>query len=728
MHTKAFAAACLVAAVAALTPARPAAAQGTKPDSAQAATDTTHAFTAAAEFGGRDFFGPFTPQQRGKFIEYRDVPSGFVVPGLFLNYSPNGFRNTSLAATNVGQLDQSLHLRAQEPGFYDVRLQWDRIPHTYSTTARSLYQETSPGVLVLPNPRPDSAAYDLAPYLSPVRSMWDPVKLSVGITPSQQWDFNADFTRIAKSGNLPQSMTFRGSSGPASEFLAPIDQTVSDMKLSESYAVTRYQLMATYDLSVFQNSIPSVTVDNPQLTVDGTAQAARGRMGLAPNNVAHTGTLIGGLNLPRSTRVTAAASYAAWRQNARFIGATVNTAITDPLINQIPPSLGADARTTVLSGGFTSRPFRNVSFGAHYRSYDFTDDVAHQTMPIVVVADRSIDTNVTVDRMPYTRTNGDASVRWRVLSPVAVTFGYNWNGMKRDPDVRDRARVDETSPHVSVDLTGLYWASFRATYSTARRRGSAYTQQPAEDNQAFRRFDEADRDRTSTNLMATVTPLDQITISGSWDVGHDEYVNSAFGLQSDRSAVASGDIAWMPSTSFTLGASLTRETYDNRLLSQYRSGDQPNNPTYIYINKNQDEITTTALNFTAVLVPDQWDAGGSYELSRAHVHILNYNPTTPSGGAANRNTAALAYDFPSITENLQPVNLFLRAKLSPEWSFTVRYQGELFSQNNYETANLQPAQGSFIFLANNYQNYNAQFFTFTFSFHPERLHILRPTL
>ncbi|HUX34229.1 MAG TPA: MtrB/PioB family outer membrane beta-barrel protein, partial [Gemmatimonadaceae bacterium] len=699
MHTKAFAAACLVAAVAALTPARPAAAQGTKPDSAQAATDTTHAFTTAAEFGGRDSFGPFTPQQRGKFIEYRDMPSGFVVPALFVNYSPNGFRSTSLAATKVGQLDQSLHLRTQEPGLFDVRLEWDRIPHTYSTTARSLYQQTSPGVLVLPNPRPDSAAFDLAPYLSPVRSMWDPVKLSVGITPSQQWDFRADFTRIAKSGDLPQSMTFSGSSGPAAEFLAPINQTVSDIKLSESYAVTRYQLMATYDLSVFQNYLTSVTVDNPALTTDGASQAASGRLGLAPNNVAHTGTLIGGVNLPMATRITAAASYSSWRQNARFIGSTVNTAISSPLIGQVPPSLGADARTTVLSGGFTSRPFRDVSFAAHYRSYDFTDKVAHQMIPIVVVADHSIDTNVTVDRMPYTRTNGDASVRWRVLSPVAVTFGYNWNGMKRDSTVLDRARVNETSPHVSVDLTGLYWASFRATYATARRRGSDYNMQPSTDNQAFRRFDEADRDRTSTNLMATVTPVDQITISGSWDVGHDEYVNSPFGLQSDRSAVASGDIAWMPSTAFMLGASLTREKYFNRLQSQYRSNDQPNNPTYIYINNNQDEITTTALNFTAVLVPDQWDAGGSYELSRAHVHILNYNPTPPSGGAANRNTAALAYDFPSITENLQPVDLFVRRKLNADWSFTVRYQGELFSQNNYETAALQPSTGRFVFLA-----------------------------
>lgn len=734
MHTKAFAAACLVAAAAALTPIRSAHAQATRPDTtkraaADTATQPTGPLTTAAEFGFRGFTNTLTPQQRGKFVEYKDVPSGIVVPALFMRYAPgDGSRSTTLSAWNVGQLDQSLHLRTQEPGLFDVRLDWDRLLHTYSTDGRSLYSVAAPGVLTLPNPRPDSVAFNNAPYLPPIRSLWDPVKLSVGISPSQKWDFKADFTRIAKHGNIPGSMTYSGSSGPSSEFLSPIDQTVSDVKLSESYAEQRFQLMATYNLSVFQDMIQTVTVDNPQAVTDAAAQASRGRIALPPSNVAHTGTLVGGLNLAMATRITAAASYSVWKQNAQFMPATINSAIVDPRLGQIPGSLGADARTTVLSGGLTSRPARDLTFSVNYRSYDFHDAAANATMPIIIVADHTVDSAATADRNPFTRTNGDANMRWRVLSPLALTFGYAWNQMKRNPDVRDVAKVSETTPRVSLDLTGLYWASLRATYSRGWRRGNGYTQQPSTDNQQFVRFDEADRNHESTNLMATVTPIDQLAFSGSWDIGHDEYVNSAFGLQSDRSAVASGDVAWMPSERFSAGASLTREMYDNRLQSQYRSGDQPNNPTYIYVNNNRDLITTTALNFTAVLVPDQWDAGGSYELSRAHVQILSYNPQTPSGGAANRNTAALAYDFPMITQDMQPVNLFVRYRFTPEWAFTVRYQGELFTQNNYETATLRPAIGRFLFLGNNYQNFDARYFTLTFSFHPGALHLGRSTL
>jgi MtrB/PioB family decaheme-associated outer membrane protein len=733
MYTKAFAAACLIAAAAALGIARPVGAQATRPDTVHAAADSAarpvSPFTTAAEFGYRGFMTPVLRLQRGKFDEFKDVPAGFVLPSLFAQYAPgDGFRTTTLSATKVGQLDQSLHLRTRQPGLYDVRFEWDRLLHTYSTDAQSLYQAVSPGVLTLPNPRPDSIAFNAAPYLNPIRQLWNPVKLSVALTPSQAWDFKADFTRITKSGSMPMSMTFSGSSGPAAEFAAPIDQTLSDVKLTESYARTRFQLMATYDLSVFQDALSSVTVDNPTLTTDGTSQAARGRIALPPSNLAHTGTLIGGVNLPSSTRVTASASYASWQQNAQFIPGTVNSAITDPRLNQLPASLDANARTFAYSGGITSRPFRDVTISAHVRSLDFRDGAANVTMPIVVVADHTVDSTTTADRTPYRRTSGDASIRWRLLSPVAVSVGYDWNGMTRDSTIQDVARVNETSPHVSVTLSGLSWASLRATYARAWRRGSAYNLQPSTDNQAFRRFDEADRNQETTSLMATLSPLDQVSFSGSWDIGHDEYVNSPFGLQSDRSAVASGDVAWMPSPRFTLGASLTREMYDNRLQSQYRSNDQPNNPTYIYVNNNQDQITTSTVNFTAVIVPDQWDAGGSYELSRAHVNIMSYNPQTPSGGTASRNTAALAYDFPPITQDLQPIDLFVRYHFAAEWAFTLRYQGELFMQNDYETNLLSPSTGRFLFLANNFRNYNAQYVTFTFSYKPGLLRALRSTL
>lgn len=97
-------------------------------------------------------------------------------------------------------------------------------------------------------------------------------------------------------------------------------------------------------------------------------------------------------------------------------------------------------------------------------------------------------------------------------------------------------------------------------------------------------------------------------------------------------------------------------------------------------------------------------------------------------GTAAQNTAATAVDFPVVTQNLQPMNVFVRYHFAPDWAVTMRYQGELYSQSNYETATLVPATGKFFFLANNFQNYNARYFTFSFSYRPGLFRRGRSTL
>ena len=737
MRFRAFVAAVLVTAVAALVPPRSVAAQRPAKDTTRSATkDTVHTtpagpLTGAAEVGYRGFVQTLTPQQRGKFVEYKDVPAGVVVPALFLQYDRGDTLPTfSLSAANVGQLDQSLHLRAKQAGLFDARLEWDRLLHTFSTDGRSLYTQASPGVYTLPTPRPDSNAFLHAPYLSPIRSMWDPVKLSVGVTPSQQWDFKADFTRIEKRGDRPMGQAYVGASGPSSEILEPIDQTVSDVRLTESYATTRFQLMGTYNLSVFQNYITSVTASNPQAVVDAAAAAANGRTALAPNNLAHTVTVTGGVNLPMDTRVTASGMYSWWHQNDAFLPATINSAIVNPLLSTLPPSLGAHAGTSMVNGTVYSRPLRALNVSARFNRYGFRDDADYTHMPIMITNDRSVGGADSASRDPFTRTTADLSATWRVLSPVALSVGYGWNRMERDSLVRNVVRTTETTPHASLDFTGVSWLSLRTTYTKGWRRDNGYHQMDATEDSLFRRFDEANRDRERTSVMAQVTPIDQLSFSASWEVGHDAYPNSVLGVQSDNSAMAGGDVEWTPNAQFTMNAGYTRETYFDHMQGQYRTGSSTllYNPSYIYVGDNQDVSTTASVGFTAVLVPDQWEAGGTFEASKSHFLMGAYNPQTPTGGTAAQNTAATAVNFPVVTQNLQPMNVFVRYHFAPDWAVTMRYQGELYSQSNYETATLVPATGKFFFLANNFQNYNARYFTFSFSYRPGLLRLGRSTL
>src|ERR1019366_7789835 len=326
-----------------------------RPTTLQAqAKDTTKASSgieAAAEVGVRQFDPLFSivpnQQQLGKLLEYRDLKEGLVIPQAMLMFTPkDGMGTYQIVGRNLLQRDQSVFARASEPGSYDVQVRYDGMVHTYSTDARSLGTFGNGNLYALPSPRPDSNAWRAAPYLSPVRSIWDPLKMSLGLTPTPSWDFKAEYTHISKAGDRPMGMAFGGSSNNTREILEPIDQTTQDIKLTQSYSKPHLQAVLSYDWSMFQNAFNSVSSMNPQATVDTKAAgAAVGRTPLAPNNSAQTASAVLAGNFPLRTRIMATGSYSWWRQDEPLIPPTTNSFYSnDP--NFALPRPSFDGRAT----------------------------------------------------------------------------------------------------------------------------------------------------------------------------------------------------------------------------------------------------------------------------------------------------------------------------------------------------------------------------------------------
>ena len=312
--------------------------------------------------------------------------------------------------------------------------------------------------------------------------------------------------------------------------------------------------------------------------------------------------------------------------------------------------------------------------------------------------------------------------------PLTFSAGYGWETWKRS-EARNVADLREGSPHFSLDVGVFDWMSLRSSYTTGRRRiHGEYIQNTTDDQPLHRRFDQADRDRERTNLLATVTPLDQLTMSGSWTVGHDEYPHSAYGLQSDRNNMQEGDISWALTDRFSVDGSLTNERFLTRLRSQYRANGRLNNPTYDWVANNHDEIRTVSAGFRAAFVPDRFEAGGRLDASRAKFRMATFNPLTPTGGTATQNFAATASDLPLVTQKFQPMMLFATYFVTPEWEMTFRYETERWAQNDFRTLGLQPSTGNAIFLGNNLNDYNARFITISISYRPRLRRVARPAL
>jgi hypothetical protein len=245
------------------------------------------------EVGVRAFTDKLATEQLGKFEEYRQVPSGLFLQGLRLQYEPAGTSLFELGAQRAGQRDQGYWLSASKPGLFDLRVGWDQIPHMYSSTARMIGSTTN---FALPTPRPDTATWNsTASSLNPIRNRWDAGQLSLALRPTESLESKAEYTLILKDGNRPIGMAFGSPGSNYREILEPIDQTTHDLKLSQSLANEYYQLLVSYNLSIFANANTSVVADNPLVATDAaTTGAARGRLALAPDNIAHTFTFVGG--------------------------------------------------------------------------------------------------------------------------------------------------------------------------------------------------------------------------------------------------------------------------------------------------------------------------------------------------------------------------------------------------------------------------------------------------
>jgi MtrB/PioB family decaheme-associated outer membrane protein len=688
---------------------------------------------AAAEIGWRSFTRDLTALQPGKFEEYRSTPSGLLLQHLQLDYLlADSSSSFEAVARSVGQSDQNIWLRGGATGLLDVEFLWDRIPHTFSTTARSLGTQPSPDVFTLPSPRPDTSAWNrTSPYLPAIRTGWDAIKVAAAYTPAPHWDTKAEYTRLDKSGQRPVGIAFGSPGANLREVLEPIDQTMHDVRLSQGYSNQRFQVQAVYDLSLFRNAYSSVTSDNPLLTTDSpTGGSARGRIGLAPDNLAHTAVVNSALNLPLRTRANASLSYAWWKQDAPFIPATINSAHTDPRLDSLPASLEGRAGTSSMSLSAVSRPLVPLTISARYRSFSYRDDTELDTMAVRVSNDRSISAGMARHRLPHTRQNADFSLTWRVQqAPVTLSAGYAWDNWKRSQEARNVYRTSEDAPRVSVDLDAFDRLSLRATYSKARRRAKdPYIQNSPADLPEHRRFDQADRDRERLNLLALLVPMDALSLSATYAIGRDAYPHSAYGTQRDHSTMVGGDVIWIAASRFSINAGYTRETFLTRLRSRYRVTGQLDNLTYDWVANTRDRVTTVNAGFTATLVPERLEAGGRYDLSRARFIMATYNPTTPTGGTAAQNLAATATDLPKVTQELQPIAFFLSYQHSPSWGITLRYQVERYDQNDFRTLDLLPAEGNGIFLGNDFPSYNAQFLTVSLTYRPRALGLGRSAL
>ena len=696
-----------------------------------------------ADIGGRFWLEEPSARGKAKLEEYRDLgqePFG----DFHLRFStPDDSYAIGLGGDKMGQEDQSYFLTTGRLGLWDFDFGWDQIPHILGTTPRLIPTEPATGVFRLPTPRPSLPTYNLGLNQEPqdISVRWDVAKFSIALTPTPDLDLNADFTWIQRHGNRPFGAAMGSPGNNFIEILRPIEDSIYDLRLKASYVGEGWQVQGGYTLSLYQNSLNSVTADNPCFGLsapitaggcagDATNAPATARVSLAPDNMANTLWLAGGVNLPMRTRITGNFAYSLRTQDDAFLPSTVNPALaSSPQLTLPRQSLDGSAYTILFNLNATSRPLPPLTLTARYRLFDLDDTTNDITIPTHVVNDRTpiVQEPILSFRPSYIKQNADLDGKWRFGRPLALTLGVGWERWDRS-DFREASTTNEYFAKLKLDWTPWDWMVGHLTYQPSFRRISGYNtfafrthtgDHDLEDLIAsdqsllLRKFDEANRDSQRVALLMDLTPTDVVTISPNATYRYDDYYDSTLGLQKVETWSAGVDLSWRPLEWLPLFAGYLYESSDQKQASRYR---EPNVDfvDFTWISSNVDTSSTVYAGFRAALIPKllDWNVRLSYAVG--HGEINTFNPIPPTSGTASQRTNATAQPFPDQKNNLLRIQSDIRY-IWKAWTMTLSYLFEKWDQANFHTDGLTPFVGdvSSIWLGNSPQNYTAQILALT---------------
>ena len=701
-----------------------------------------------------------------KFEEYRVVPKGVSMPVFNLAGSRDG-NNFALWGENVSQADQ--RYRGLATGAWGgLKFDYNQIPHNMANNGKSIFVETAPGVwsmstherqvLQNANDAQPTAGRTVLFYdalLAPTFAAANRVDLSsqrnrgtaeFAVGDKLPIDLAVTFLREVRSGYRTDSGgNVRAQVNPSYEVPEPLSDVTQDFGIRAAWNFSSGNVHGALNRNLYDNQAETLIVDNPFQAYDTPYTSTLGgpsnaRFINAPDNEATTGN--GGFlfKFKGQTRIGGDVSLARWTQNASFYPYTLNTMILTPTgaradsVSSLPqPSFDGKIDTTTLNFTFSSRPARNLSLRASYRSHE----LANKTNRFVITGDTAVSDRAwtvvtpTADN-PYGHATANVydTKTTRFTGSASYDIGaLTLEGLVRAATITRTSREATSGDDNGYAVTALFrtadWLNLRATYDDATRTANGHTLYGFQ-------MDEAERDTTRTGLQVDVMPTDTVDLTFAYFRRDVQYPN-----RPDRIAVTSG--------APTPGASPIPGTPSGLLEAKYDSytGEVSFNPSeraelsayYTYekdattnqwstttgVNLNNllnlagtDETNTFGVNAVLQLVPDKWSC--TFNAMRQKVDGLMditareagtfYTPgrttliPTGQGGAADIND----WDDTELTTIAAQLDYTVASK----WTITAGYWYEKDDfRDAYTSSDLLMPQSVYIFMKGDNGPYNA---------------------
>lgn len=691
-------------------------------------------------------------RESAKFQEYREIPDG-LSGEVELRYKRKDLF-FELEAKDIAEDDQYLRFRAGRYGKYRIELIYDKLPHRFAYDAKTLYSGIGSGNLTLSDAtqaylQGATSATDLTTRLRDVfagASSTDNAlfrktgKANIDLWTIDPLKLRIELSREERTGTRPFFGSF--GFGNAIEVPEPIDYEITQLRLIAEYSKKPVHLSASYYLSLFDNNIDALTWDNPLRATDSVGATgatfasgpSRGRIDLYPNNKYHDITLSGSIHdLPFKSKLSATASWG-WRtQDDQMLPYTTNTAITNAALTPFCASTRADdpaclpkrnvdakVNTTLYNLLLTSRPFDFLNVRARYRHYEYDNKTEEIHFPGYVQLDQAWRT-FPIENLPvgYKKDTAGVDFGFDVAKATTLTLGYTFEKMRRTH--REASKTEDDIYKASLDTKPLPWLDLRVSYERSEREGVYdYTVPFAAEFTTISpggllvtpqlpwlvKYDQANRDRDRVQLMATVTPIDPLSISGSITLGKDDFKDSAFGLLSDRHNIYAIDVDYTVNKRLNLFAFYSHERYKNNQKARQwvpttgcqQDGDATTGECtdpYTAVTgldspsnwdaENRDKVNTFGGGVRYALIPNKLDAHLTYSYAKTDGMVKLSSPVGANNDVdANQFTPL---DFTEVDDvKLQTLHAKLKYKIKKGLSLVLGYIWEKFDVKDFNNS------------------------------------------
>lgn len=707
-----------------------------------------------------------------KFEEYQEVHRGFNFDlfqfGLEGKDNPYYLRGSG---TKIDRDDQSFDLTFGKYGELMVSFSWDEIPHFFSTGSKSLLTHTGGGNFVFDNaaarqfftdndplspPAPpdagDAATATLARQLVDAAPSIDlhlqrrrakgEILYSLYPGSGLRWNFRFHIDNEDKDGNRalstgtyePRLVTGLGDTFRVLgiELPEPLNHQTTQVGVATDFSGEGWVVNLGYDYVNFSNDTSVLRWQNPFNNTDELAPFSvlnRGRFAesqiqLFPDNHSHSVTGSGTVTLPFKTQFTGSLSHTWTFQDDRFLPFTLNTAILATNVPGSPPaatlalpkrSLDGEIRTLTQSYALTNRAITDTTLNLFYRYYDYDNETARIVFPGYAGGPDSFWATLFNDGSPirsraqsYTRQNAGLDVSWHALRTLTLKTGYEYEHWDRD----DR-ETDVTEEHIAkaaLDFKPLSWLMARASYRYGDRKFRGEYESGLEFFR-LRKFDEANRIRNLADVLVQVTPLDALSLAGTFRYLNDDFKDSAFGLKRQHEYSFGFDANYTPLKWMTLYGFYAHDFGKFKMRNISRTGNVDFSPANTWDSSVDDRTQSVGAGLKAALIPNRLTFNVGYNFTRSIGKILTSNPNPIE---ADFRSGAQAVPFPDTKSQLHHITAMLTYKLNQHVTLGTRYVFERYRLNDFQWDILQPYlfpntqdnAARFLLLDSRYSNYD----------------------